>query len=101
MLRANATPILPSCPAGIPSSLESFFQVLPPSTVICKPLPEPPLFKFQGVLLNYHMAAINLFGFDGSMTRSAQPVVSFAYKILFRFLLRLFVLISLFRVFLP
>src|SRR5688572_16249782 len=83
MLRANATPILPNCPAGKPSSLESFFHVLPPSTVICKPLPAPPLFKFHGVLLNCHIAAMSLFGFDGSITRSAQPVVSLAYKILF------------------
>jgi len=47
------------------------------------PLPGPPLLKFQGVRRCCHIATISLFGLDGSITRSAQPVVSFAYKILF------------------
>src|SRR6056297_3206295 len=80
LLRAMATPILPKSPLGRPSSAVIFFQVLPPSCVICSPLPSPPELKNQGSLLCSHMAAINLLGFVGSMTKSATPVLLFTNK---------------------
>src|SRR5215213_1651492 len=80
MLSAKANPTRPKFPAGKPSSFPNFFQFFPPSTVRYMPLPPPPLVKLQGVLLCCHMLAISLFGLEGSITNSAQPLVSFVYK---------------------
>src|SRR6056297_1427522 len=77
LLRAMATPILPKSPLGRPSSAVIFFQVSPPSCVMCNPLPSPPELKNHGSLLCSHMAAISLFGFFGSITKSATPVLLF------------------------
>ena len=46
-----------------------------------KPLPGPPDLKNQGSLLCSHIAAINLFGFSGSITKSPIPVLLFTNKI--------------------
>ena len=77
---AIATPILPRSPAGKPSSSDNFFQFLPPSCVMYKPLPEPPELKNQGSRLCSHIAAINLLGLVGSIIRSATPVLLFTKR---------------------
>ena len=76
-------PIRPKLPFGKPSSSVSFFHVLPPSCVMCKPLPVPPDLKNQGSRLCSHMAAINLLGLLESITKSATPVLLFTKRILF------------------
>ena len=44
------------------------------------PEPVPPELNVQGLRRCSHMAAISLLGFDGSTTKSAQPVFSFTYN---------------------
>ncbi len=76
LLRAKSSPMRPSSPSGNPSSDVSRFQVSPPSTERCSPLPGPPEVKNHGHRRCSHMAAMSLLGFDGSMTRSPAPVRS-------------------------
>ena len=80
---AMAIPIRPKFPFGKPSLSVNFFQVLPPSCVICNEDPSPPELKNQGSRLCSHMATNSLFGFVGSMTMSATPVLLFVNNILF------------------
>src|ERR1043165_2262407 len=83
LLAAMSTPMRPISPSGKPSLLVRFVQVLPPSNVMNKPDPGPPDLKVHGQRRCCHMAAINLFGLRGSITRSAQPVFSSTNKTLF------------------
>ena len=76
-----ATPILPKSPSGNPSLFDSFFHVFPPLYVICNPDPFPPELKNHGSLLCSHMAAISLFGFVGSIIKSAAPDLLFVNNI--------------------
>ncbi len=76
LLRAMATPMRPSSPAGSPFPAASSVQPSPPSYVTYSPLPGPPLSKNHGQRRNSHMAAKSLSGLAGSMTRSATPVFS-------------------------
>ena len=79
-----ATPIRPKLPLGKPSSSVIFFQVFPPSCVMCIPEPSPPDLKNQGSRLCSHNVAISLFGLVGSIIKSATPVLLLINNILFQ-----------------
>src|SRR5687768_4809898 len=78
--RAIANPMRPRLPFGIPSSSENRFHVAPPSYVTYNPEPGPPELKNHGQRRYSHIAAKSLFGFVGSMIRSAAPVLSLTYS---------------------
>src|ERR1051325_11411958 len=54
----------------------NFVQVLPASTVFQMPLPGPPPLKPHGTRRRWYDAAYSVFGFDGSITTSVNPVFS-------------------------
>ena len=72
---ATATAILPTAwlASGSPCPA-SRFHVAPPSRVTHRPLPGPPLFRFQVLISSCHIPANSTLGSPGSIARSAQPV---------------------------
>jgi hypothetical protein len=70
------TPILPQSGGGSPAFFVSSVQVLPPSVVLNRPLPGPPLDSECGVRNTSHKPAYSTSGFRGSMLRSTAPVFS-------------------------
>src|SRR6056300_140734 len=61
-------------------------QCAPPSTVLYKPLPTPPLTTCQGNLWCSHIAAYNTSGFCISIDNSAAPLRLFTKSCFFQFL---------------
>src|SRR4051812_44306044 len=72
----TAIPTLPHSGLGSPGFFVSSVQVLPPSVVLNRPLPGPPLENECGVRKTSHNPAYRMSGFFGSMTRSTAPVLS-------------------------
>src|SRR3954470_20763994 len=72
----TAIPALPQTGFGRPGFFDSSVHVLPPSVLLNRPLPGPPLESECGVRNTSHSAAYITSGFFGSRTRSTAPVLS-------------------------
>src|SRR5678815_335594 len=72
----TAIPTLPHSGFGSPVFFVSSVQVLPPSVVLKRPPPGPPLESEYGVRNTSHNPAYRMLGFFGSITRSTAPVLS-------------------------
>src|SRR5580692_9411674 len=82
LLAATETPIFPSVPPGNPGCVEIFDQCAPPSVVLYRPLPGPPLVSFHGTRCACHIAAYSSLGSRGFIARSTAPVPSSTKRIL-------------------
>ena len=71
-----ATPILPISPAGSPGLRVISFHVSPPSMLLNKPLPGPPLDIWNSRRNACHSDAYSTFGFARSNAMSMPPVLS-------------------------
>jgi len=75
------TPILPRSPSGRPGLREISSQVSPPSKLLNRPLPGPPLEMFQKLRRASHIEANSRRGLLGSIVRSIVPATSLRCRI--------------------
>src|SRR5450756_1508836 len=72
----DETPTLPQIGLGRPGFFVISVHVVPPSVLLNRPLPDPPLESECGVRKTSHMPAYRTSGFFWSMARSTAPVLS-------------------------
>src|SRR5688500_12787936 len=88
----TVTPTLPQIVGGRPGFFVSSVQVLPPSVVLNRPPPGPPLESECGVRNTSQNPAYRTSGFFASIVRSTAPVLSFRKRMRFHVLPPLVVL---------
>src|SRR5687767_14469525 len=80
------TPTFPQIVAGRPGFFVSSVQVLPPSVVLNRPPPGPPLESEWGVRNTSQNPAYRTSGFFASIVKSTAPVFSFRNRTRFQIL---------------